>query len=129
MPSLPRIFPDYISFYKTQCKNNEKINFQLHKLDNIIFKASSNNSLAIVFSNTNIKNNIIIFVAHVYLYNSLVRKTIHHVINIISTEAELFTIRYGINQAIQISEISYIIVITDAIHIVQKIFNLLIYSY
>ena len=69
------------------------------------------------------------FVAHVYLYNSLVRKTIHYIINIISTEAELFTIRYGINQTIQISEISYIIVITDAIHIVQKIFNLLIYLY
>jgi len=39
-----------------------------------------------------------------------------------STEAELFTIRYGINQATNPTGISKIIVVTDSIHAVRKIF-------
>jgi len=42
-------------------------------------------------------------------------KTIHHGVNVTSTETELFAIRYGINQATQISDISHIIVVTDLI--------------
>lgn len=42
-------------------------------------------------------------------------KIIHYVMNVISTEAELFVIRYGINQAIQIQNAIHIIVITNAI--------------
>ena len=47
-------------------------------------------------------------------------RTIYHVVNITSTEAELFTIRCGINQAIHVTNMSYIIVITDAIHLAKK---------
>ena len=35
-------------------------------------------------------------------------------------KAELFTIRYGINQAVQIQDISYIIVITNTIYVAEK---------
>jgi len=54
---------------------------------------------------------------------------LHHTINITSTEAELFALRYRINQAVQISDFSYIIIITDVLHIVQKIFNLFTHPY
>jgi len=40
-----------------------------------------------------------------------------------SSKAEFFAIRYGINQAIHLHGISKIIVITDSIYAVKKIFN------
>ena len=45
------------------------------------------------------------------------------------TEAELFAIRYRINQAVQIPRASYIIVITDSIHLAKCIFDSLTHSY
>ena len=50
-------------------------------------------------------------------------------LSITSTKAELFAIRYELNQAIQLSNIEYIIVIADSIHAAKKIFNLLIHPY
>ena len=44
-------------------------------------------------------------------------------------EVELVAIRCGINQSINISGISKIIVITDSLHVVRKIFNSSIYLY
>ena len=35
--------------------------------------------------------------SHIHLYAEQIKKTIYHVVNIITMEAELFTIRYGIN--------------------------------
>jgi len=52
---------------------------------------------------------------HIYLYSNPVMKTIHHGVNVTSTETGLFAIKYGINQATQISDISHIIVVTDLI--------------
>ncbi len=52
----------------------------------------------------------------VALVITLLPKTIHHTINFTMTEAELFTIRCRINQAIQVSDASNIIIITNAIH-------------
>ena len=48
---------------------------------------------------------------------------LHHAINITSIEVELFAIRCKINQAVQIPGSSHIIIITDAIHMAQKIFD------
>jgi len=42
---------------------------------------------------------------------------------------ELFTIRYGINQATSISNISCIIIITDFIYAAKKIFDSSLYSF
>jgi len=58
-----------------------------------------------------------------------VAKTIYYAVNITTIEAELFTIRCGINQAIHIANTSYIIVVTDAIHLAKKIFNSLTHPY
>ena len=54
---------------------------------------------------------------------------IHTTINITITEAELFAIKYSINQAVQVQNTTHIIVITDAIHAVRQIFDLLTYLY
>jgi len=44
-------------------------------------------------------------------------------------EAELFAIRCRINQAIQISGVSHIIIITDVLYVTKKIFDPTIYPY
>ena len=54
---------------------------------------------------------------------------IHHAINITLTEAKLFAIRCRINQAVQIKNFFYIIVITDTLYAAQKIFDSLIHPY
>jgi len=46
-----------------------------------------------------------------------------------SIETELFALRCGINQAIQISGSSHIIVITDALHIAQNLFDFSMHLY
>ena len=54
----------------------------------------------IIVSDMSIKNNIVTSITHIHTYNSPVIKTIHYTTNIISTEAELFAIRYRINQVV-----------------------------
>ena len=56
-------------------------------------------------------------------------KTVHHVVHITSTEAELFTMRCGINQASNHNNISKIIIVTDSIHVARKIFDLSSYLF
>ena len=46
-----------------------------------------------------IKNQVAISITHIYVYDNPVIKTLYHMINITSTEAELLAIRYSINQA------------------------------
>jgi len=94
-----------------------------------VFYALTNSKLVIVVSDTNIKNNITISITHIHLLSNPINKTIHYAVNITSTEAKLFAIRYGINQTIQISDVTCIIIVIDAIHIVHCIFDSVIYSY
>ena len=68
-------------------------------------------------------------IAHICCGHNIMAKTIHHVINITMIEAELFTIRYGINQIIHITNILHIIMITNTIYLVKKIFDSLIHPY
>jgi len=77
----------------------------------------------IVISNVNIKKNVAISILHVHSGCNILAKTIHHAVNITSTKAELFTIRCGINQAVQVENTTNIIVIIDAIHTVRWIFD------
>ena len=72
---------------------------------------------------TSVKNNIVTSISHTHIHNKPVTKTPHYAVNVMSTEAELFTIRYGINQATKSNDISKIIVVTNSIHAVKKIFN------
>ena len=83
---------------------------------------SSPNS-AIVITDASIKNNIATSISHIHIHNHPLIKTVHHAVYITSTEAELFAIRCGINQACSRNNISKIIIITDSIHAAKKIFE------
>ena len=86
-------------------------------------------SAIVVISNVSIKNNVVTLILYVYSNFNDIKKTIYYTINIILTKTELFAIRYGINQAVQISKVSHITVITDTIYSVRHIFNLITHFY
>ena len=70
-----------------------------------------------------IKNDIATLISHIHICDQPLVKTVHHVAFVTSTEAELFAIRYGINQACNKENISKVIIITDSIYVAKKIFN------
>jgi len=121
------IFSSHFSFHKANCCNEKSKAVYCCKLDNFVFNTSSDSNSVIVVSD--IRNNITTSIIHIYSFSSPIKKTLHHAIDITSTEAELFAIRYRINQAVQTDDFSYIIVITYVLHAVQKIFDSSIHPY
>ena len=83
----------------------------------------------VVIIDTNIKNNNASLIWHDHSNLNSITKTIYHTVNVTTTEAELFAIRCGINQAIQIPNTSHIIVIINAIYSVRQIFDTSIHPY
>jgi len=113
------IFPDHFSFNLVTKKEKEKNDqIQAQELDNIVLLNSSSPQ-----TDASIKNDIATSISHVHIANCPITKTIHHAVFITSTEAELFVIRCSINQACSNKAINKIIVVTDSIHTVKKIFD------
>ena len=100
-----------------------------YKLKRCILQALADLKTAIVVSDTSIKNQVTTSIAHIHFFNNPIIKTHHYTINIIFTEAELFVIKCGINQATQMANINYIIVIMDLLHTTQRIFDSSIHPY
>ena len=121
-------FSDHFSFHSfSKCKNN--IKEQIQKLDNLAIESSEFLTSVLVITDASIKNNITTSIAHIHIYNHLITKTLYHAMNVMSTEAKLFAIRCGINQAINTNNISKVKVIMDSLHLVKRIFDLFLYSY
>jgi len=114
-------FSDCFSFNLTNKKEKDKICFQ--QLNEMVLQSSSSPSMAIVITDASIKNNIATSISHVHLVDHPLTKTVHHAVFVTSTEAELFAIRYGINQACTKENVSKIIVVTNSIHAAKKIFD------
>ena len=79
--------------------------------------------MAIVVSNTSVKNDIATSVSHIHIQDKPLIKMVHHAAYVTSTKVELFVIRCGLNQACNKEDISKIIVVTDSIHTAKKIFD------
>ena len=115
------IFPDKFSFNLATKGKNASLCSQ--QLDNMTIQASTSPYTAIVISDMSIKNDIATLISHIHIHDQPLVKTVHHAAFITSTEAELFAIRCGINQACNKKSIFKIIIITDSIHAAKKIFN------
>jgi len=89
----------------------------------MVIESLSSPSTAITATDASIKNNVTTSILHTHIPNRPLSRTIHYSAFITSTEAELFTIRCGINQALSVDNISKIIVVTDSIHAARKIFD------
>ena len=121
-------FSDYFFFHPfSKCKNN--IKEQIQKLDNLAIESSESPASALVITDTSIKNNIIMSITHIHIHDHLISKILYYTMNVMSTEAKLFAVRCGINQAINTDNISKVKVITDSLHSVKKIFNPSLHPY
>ena len=94
---LVNSFSDQFSFHKADHSSIDSKKHHCKCLNEIIFNISSNPNSIIIVSNASIKNNIATSISHIHFFNSLLKKTIHHTIHVMSIEAELFAIRCGIN--------------------------------
>ena len=74
-------------------------------------------------SDASIKNQVATSISYVYVHNKQIIKMIHHTVNVMTTEAKLFVIRCGINQATNLQGIRKIVVITDSIYSTRKVFD------
>ena len=90
----------------------------LQKLDKIFENSLLDPNSVIVIIDASIKNKVTSSISHVHSNLDFVIKT-DHTINVTTIETELFAIRCGINQVIQISDTFYIIIITNAIYLAR----------
>jgi len=89
----------------------------------MVLEVSLSSSTAIVISDASIKNDIATSISHMHIANQPLIKTLYHAVFVTTTEAELFAIRCGINQACSKENVSKIVVVTDSIHAANKIFD------
>jgi len=116
-------FPNCFSFHLFSKSSDRLFKSWIQQLDNIAIESSNTPLTALVVTNASVKNNVASSIMHIYVHNKLIVKTLHHAINVTSTEAEFFAIRCSINQASYLQDISKIIVVTDSIHMAKKIFD------
>jgi len=120
-------FSDCIAF--NICNKGKDNKHHAQQLNDLTLESSSLPSTTTIASDASIKNNIAMSILHMHTFNNPIIKTIHYVIYITSTEAKLFAIRCGINQALKFNNVSKVIVITNSIHMVKKIFEPTVHSY
>jgi len=122
------LFSNCFSFHLVSEYNNSH-KAQIQRLDNLTIESSRASSYSLVITDASVKNNTATSISHIHIHNKPVIKTLYHAMNITSTEAKLFAIRYRINQATISDNISKIIIITDSIHVTKKIFDPLSHSF
>ena len=93
-------FSNCYSFYTVNWKNTEVKNAYLCFLDKIFDNSLSNFNTVLVISDASVKNNVATLISHIHQGSNIIAKTIHYAINVTFTEMELFSVRYGINQAV-----------------------------
>ena len=89
------IFSDQFSFNLASREKNDKTCSQ--QLNKMTLQSSSSLYMAIIITDASVKKDIATSISHVHIYNHPLTKIVHHAAYIMSTEAELFAIRYGIN--------------------------------
>ena len=85
-----------VFFYLADCKDTNATITHQNKLENI-FESLSNNQYTVL----SVKNRVTTSVLHIWKEYKIIVKTVHHIINVLSTEAELFAIRCNISWAFQ----------------------------
>ena len=123
------VFPSRFSFHLFIKSNENNLENHAHQLNDIAITSLLDYSHMLIISDSGIKNNVTTSIAHIHIHDRPIVKMIHHTANITSTEAELFTIGYSINQAVNLPGISKIVVVTDSVYAAKKFFDSSIHSF
>ena len=103
-------FSNFFSFHLVNWKDTDAKAIYQNEINNIYENSSINQNTISTISDVTVKNNITTLVLYIQRGHEIVTKTIHHIMNISSTEAELFAIRCDISQATQMQDIIHIVV-------------------
>ena len=122
-------FTNHFSFHLFKKSSRESLKLYSLLLNNLAISSLLDFSYTLVVTDANIKNNLAMSITHIYIHNRDVIKIIYHAVNVLSTEAKLFVIRCGINQATNVPSISKIIVITNLLHTTRRIFDSSLHPY
>ena len=90
-------FSDQFSFNLVNKEEKEKDKICAQELDDMVLQNSSSHHTALIITDVSIKNDIATSILHIHIENHPLTKTVHHAAFVTSMEAELFTIRCGIN--------------------------------
>ena len=82
-------FPSHFSFHQANHKNKESKDSHLHKLDHLFDSLRMDFNTVIVISNASLKDNVTMSISHIHSHSEQVKKTVHHAVNVTTTEAEL----------------------------------------
>ena len=67
------------------------------ELNQLVFNTSNEPNIVIIILDANIKDNVVILIVHIHSFNNPLKTMFYNAINITSTEAKIFALRYGIN--------------------------------
>ena len=121
------LFSNCFSFHLFSRSSNRSLKSCIQQFDVLAIESSFSLLYTLMIADASVKNNVTSSIVHIHVFNKPVVKTLHCTINVTSSEAEFFTIRCGINHAVLSQETSKIIVVTDSIYIIKKIFDLSLY--
>jgi len=91
------VFSNFFSFHTPNKQSDANLKVHIQSLNNIALNSSLEPSVALVVSDASIENHVVTSITHIHVHNKQVIKIIYQMVNITSTEAELFAIRCGIN--------------------------------
>ena len=121
-------FSNSFSFHLFSKSSDHSFKLHIQQLDALAIEFSNFLTNALMATDTSIKNNVATYIVHIHIHNKPVVKTLYHAVNVMTSKAKFFAIRYSINQAALSHEISKIIVVTDSIHVTKKIFDPSLYT-
>ena len=116
-------FSNRFSFNLVNKKEKNQNHLHSQELDNMVLCCSSEPHSALMITSASIKNDIATSISHIHSVDWPLVKTVHHALFITSTEAELFAIRCSINQVCSVNNVSKIVVVTNSIYVVKRIFD------
>ena len=116
-------FSNHFSFHLFNKSNYHLFKNHIQQLNNLAIESFNTPSNTLIVTDASVKNNIAMSIAHIHIYNKPVVKTLHHTVNIMSSEAKFFIIRCSINQSAHLQNVSKIIVVMDSIYCTKKIFD------
>ena len=83
----------------------------------------------LIISDASIENNIVISISYIHRGQEIIAKSVYYTMNVTSTKVKLFAIKYKINCAVHLQDITHIVIITNTISVDKWIFNMFIHPY
>ena len=90
-------FSNSFSFHLFSKSSDYSFKLYIQQLDALAIESSNSLTNALMATDTSIKNNVATYIVHIHIHNKPVVKTLYHAVNVMTSKAKFFAIRYSIN--------------------------------